>query len=137
LQNKQAGDLYEQEFCLRCLKNNLYPFMPTGDFLPLDLVVVNGAGRCFRVQVKGTGVKDRETRAAASTAYRYKFCLPKVATYATAFDVLVCYMAPEDLFYCIPSAEVDGISTLSLRPHIEGESRWAPYKNNWSIFKTV
>ena len=135
--NKQAGDLYEQEFCLRCLKQNLYPFMPTGDFLPLDLVVVNGAGRCFRVQVKGTGVRDKDSRHQDGNAYRYKFTLPKVATYATAFDVLVCYMAPENLFYCIPSAEVDGISTLSLRPHIDGQSRWEPFKDNWSIFKGV
>jgi hypothetical protein len=136
LLNKAAGDLYEQEFCLRCLRQSLYPFLPTGDFLPLDMVIVNGAGRCFRTQVKGTGVRDWDRRKEDSTAFRYKIGLPDRPSYATGFDILAVFLEPEDLFYLIPAAEVDGVNTLSLRPHIEGTSRFGGYKDNWGIFKS-
>ena len=57
---KRAGNLYEQRFYTEALSRGFEVFIPLGDYLPQDAIVMNSAGKLFKVQVKGTEKKDRE-----------------------------------------------------------------------------
>ena len=62
---KRAGNLYEQRFFTEALSRGFEVFIPLGDYLPQDAIVMNSAGKLFKVQVKGTEKKDREEVLAA------------------------------------------------------------------------
>ena len=51
---KNKGTLYEQTFFTEALFRNLHVFPPVGDYLPIDCLVMNDAGKVFKVQIKGT-----------------------------------------------------------------------------------
>ena len=130
--NKQAGNLYEQEFALRCLRQNLFPFLPTGDFLPVDCVVLNPAGKSYRVQVKGTDCRQYDVRHDPNgQKYRYKVVLSRV--HPADFDILVVYIATEDVFYIIPAAYATS-SCVAVRPHLKSKSKWEQWRERWDLF---
>ena len=51
---KRKGYIYEQTFFTEALKNGLEVFIPLGDHLPVDCILVNSAGKNFNVQIKGS-----------------------------------------------------------------------------------
>jgi len=57
---KRKGYLYEQKFFSEALEHGLEVFVPLGDYLPQDCLVMNTAGKIFKVQVKGTESKSKD-----------------------------------------------------------------------------
>ena len=57
---KNKGTLYEQTFFTEALAHDLDVFTPLGDYLPQDCLVMNQAGKIFRVQIKGTEKKVKD-----------------------------------------------------------------------------
>ena len=51
---KRLGYIYEQAFFTEALRHGLEVFVPLGDHLPVDCIVVNSAGKKFNVQIKGS-----------------------------------------------------------------------------------
>ena len=66
---KRKGSLYEQTFFTEALARNLEVFTPLGDYLPQDCLVMNQAGKIFKVQIKGT--KDKQFDKANKGLGRY------------------------------------------------------------------
>ena len=60
--NKRHGTMYEFRFFSRILDQGYDLFIPAGDDLPVDCVVQNGAGKLFKVQIKGTGRAETKKR---------------------------------------------------------------------------
>ena len=56
---KRKGSLYEQKFFSEALEHGLEVFVPLGDYLPQDCLVMNSAGKIFKVQIKGTETNRR------------------------------------------------------------------------------
>ena len=54
---KNKGTLYEQIFFHEALARNYEVFTPLGDYLPQDCLVMNQAGKIYKVQIKGTADK--------------------------------------------------------------------------------
>jgi len=134
--NKRAGVLYEYEFFTRALRNNLEVFTPAGDHLPIDCMVVNGAGRVFRVQVKGTGSGHQHMR----KAKRFKVTAAtgreqKTRIDCTKVDILAVYIEPHDLFYIIPCLELDCIGPWFYPETENSRGKYETYKENWEPFK--
>ena len=57
---KRKGNLYEQKYFTSALEAGLEVFVPLGDYLPQDCMVMNSAGRVFKVQIKGTETKSKD-----------------------------------------------------------------------------
>ena len=57
---KRKGSLYEQKFFSEALQHGLEVFVPLGDYLPQDCLVMNSAGKIFKIQVKGTESKSKD-----------------------------------------------------------------------------
>jgi hypothetical protein len=52
--NKRKGTAYEYRFFSNILDRGYELFIPAGEDIPVDCVVQNGAGKLFKVQIKGT-----------------------------------------------------------------------------------
>ena len=61
---KRKGNIYEQIFFTEALSHNLEIFTPLGDYLPQDCLVMNQAGKVFKVQIKGTEDKVADNHGA-------------------------------------------------------------------------
>jgi hypothetical protein len=59
---KRKGNLYEQKFFSEALERGLEVFVPLGDYLPQDCLVMNTAGKIFKIQIKGTESKSKDKR---------------------------------------------------------------------------
>ena len=135
---KRAGNLYEQRFFTEALSRGFEVFIPLGDYLPQDAIVMNSAGKLFKVQVKGTEKKDRE-----GGFGRYSICSSsgrgaRKPIDCTKVDVLVAYIGHEDVFYIIPSVLLDSAMRVSLYPHNpNSKAKHEKFKENWDIFKTT
>ena len=49
---KRKGSLYEQKFFSEALEHGLEVFVPLGDYLPQDCLVMNSAGKIFKFRSK-------------------------------------------------------------------------------------
>ena len=58
--NKARGTVYEYKFFTKALDLGYDVFIPAGDNLPIDCIVQNGAGKLYKVQIKGTASENRE-----------------------------------------------------------------------------
>jgi hypothetical protein len=134
---KRKGNLYEQQFFIEALKNDLEVFIPLGDYLPQDCIVMNQAGRPFKVQIKGTGGLMKENRgglgrymvtAATGSAEKDPIDCTKV-------DVVAAYVEPRNCWYLIPSLQLTGIR-LTLCPHNpNSRGKYEKFIENWEVFK--
>ena len=55
---KRKGNLYEQIFFTEALSRNLEVFTPLGDYLPQDCLVMNQAGKVFKIDVLAAYIED-------------------------------------------------------------------------------
>ena len=90
---KRRGSLYEQTFFTEALARNLEVFTPLGDYLPQDCLVMNQAGKIFKVQIKGT--KDKVFDKANKGQGRYMPIVPSVLLIVYA---ICLYLAPSHYY---------------------------------------
>lgn len=113
-------------------------FVPLGDYLPQDCLLMNPAGKVFKVQIKGTEGKSKEDRTGLG---RYMVTTSrgsgdKETIDCTKVDVLVAYVDELNTFYNIPCMELDGAKRISVYPHNpESKAKHEKYKDNWKVFK--
>jgi len=137
---KRTGSIYEQQFSLDALKNGLEVFTPIGDYLPQDCIVMNSAGRTFRVQVKGTGVLIEDKRNNGGLG-RYMITSAsgkkvKETIDCTKVDTLAAYIEPVNAWYIIPCMDLDNAIRISLYPHnAKSKAKYERFLNNWNAFK--
>ena len=135
---KRKGNLYEQKFFSEALEQGLEVFVPLGDYLPQDCLLMNPAGKVFKVQIKGTEGKSKEDRTGLG---RYMVTTSrgsgdKETIDCTKVDVLVAYVDELNTFYNIPCMELDGAKRISVYPHNpESKAKHEKYKDNWKVFK--
>ena len=136
--SKKDGTIYECVFKTECMKHGLDVFPSEGDYSVIDIVVLNAAGKCFRVQVKGTACEGSSEGVNRSPSInKFKIAIAKDrgnVPCATEVDVLACYIAPKDTWYLIPMLRAQGIKTLAFFLGEDSESKWQPYRDNWDIF---
>ena len=132
---KRKGNLYEQKFFSEALQHGLEVFVPLGDYLPQDCLVMNTAGKVFKIQIKGTESKAKDksrlglgrymlTTATGSTGKGVIDC--------TKVDVLVAYVEELNIFYNIPCMELDGAKRISVYPHNpDSKAKHEVYKDNF------
>ena len=135
MQPKQQGTLYEMLFIAECMKRELHPHDSPGDFLPHDMLVLNNAGKIFRVQVKGTDtVNERRGR---YPRYRITAKSGNTSSYidCTKVDVLAAYVRPVDMWYIIPCLRIQNRKAVWLFPdNLESKAQFEKYKENWDYF---
>ena len=136
---KREGNLYEQLFFSAALSRNYEVFTPLGDYLPQDCLVMNGSGKVYKVQIKGTKEKvaDKVNRGLGrfmittshGTAKKESIDPYKV-------DVIAAYVAAMNTWYLIPVLEIDGAVRISLYPHnSSSKAKHEKFRENWDIFK--
>lgn len=138
---KRKGNLYEQKFFTKALEHGLDVFVPLGDYLPQDCLVMNSAGRVFKVQIKGTETKTKDKSRAGLGRYMLTTATgsaSKDAIDCTKVDVLVAYIEEENIFYNIPCIELDGAKRISVYPHNpQSKAKHEQFKDNWKIFRVT
>lgn len=135
---KRKGNIYEQIFFTEALERNLEVFIPLGDYLPQDCLVMNQAGRSYKVQIKGTADKVHDksrgglgrymiTTASGSTA--------KQTIDPTKVDVLAAYIEKLPTWYLIPSLAIDSAIRISLYPHNpDSKAKHEKFREDWGVF---
>lgn len=135
---KRTGSLYEQSFFLEALKNDLEVFAPIGDYLPQDCIVMNRAGRVFKVQIKGTACLIKTCKGGKG---RYMITASsgndmKKSIDCQKVDILAAYVDPTDSWYLIPSLQLDNAVRISLYPHnSNSKAKHEKFLENWEVFK--
>jgi hypothetical protein len=138
--NKRKGTAWEFAFYARALKEGLDVFLPCGDHLPQDCIVVNGAGKVFKVQIKGTSSRAVSSHP-NSKIERYKVIAAggsnsKTPIDCTKVDVVACYILPLDLWYLIPCLALNNAVSAWFTPNYEKtKSKFEPFKEGWDYFK--
>ena len=140
--NKAKGVVFEYKFFSKVLELGYDVFIPAGDNLPIDCIVQNGAGRLYKVQIKGTASENRES-GRNKTARRYKVLAAtgqssKEALDCTKVDILAAYVEPVDSWYIIPCLELSGTKSVWFYPHFQdSKSKTAKYLECWDLFKKL
>ena len=135
--NKRHGTMYEFRFFSRILDQGYDLFIPAGDDLPVDCVVQNGAGKLFKVQIKGTGRAETKKRKDP----RYKVLAgtgsgSKSSIDCTKVDVLCAYVCPVDAWYIIPCVELNNSLSVWFYPHSgKTSAHTEKFRENWDLFK--
>ena len=138
---RRDGSLYEQIFFAEALKHGLEVFPPLGDYLPIDCLVMNSAGRVFKVQIKGTGKVTICPKNKGSGRYKITAScgsLKKQPLDCTKVDVLAAFLEDLELWYLIPCMSLDNALTLGLYPNIpDSKGKHEKFRENWDLFKTT
>lgn len=128
--SKKQGTIYETLFTVEALKRNLDVFNPVGDYSIIDSVVLNPAGKCYRVQIKGTNCTLGKNRFQFTAGVGPS----KSLISATDVDILACYIQPRDIWYFLPMVKAAGRKKFALYPVKRSRSLWEPYRDYWDIF---
>lgn len=140
MHSKAKGTRYEQMFMAEALKRGLHPHDAPGDYLPHDVAVMNGAGKFYRVQVKGT------SKVSSDAGSRYQITLSKWVSGnareldCSKVDVLAGYLEPLDTWYIVPCLALSGnYHSVKFYPNTEGgsKSKTEPFRDNWDCFITA
>jgi len=137
---KRRGNLYEQIFFTEALARNLEVFTPLGDYLPQDCLVMNQAGKIFKVQIKGT--KDKVIDKANGGLGRYMITTAtgtakKMTLDCTKVDILAAYVESIPTWYIIPCLEINQAIRISLYAHNpKSKAKHEKYREAWDLFKT-
>ena len=140
--HKADGTLYEQIFIAKSMSMGLHPHPTIGDYLPHDVIILNDAGRSFRVQVKGTGAPRKgHTK---ESCIRYEVTIGtgrnKQPMDCTKVDVIAALVKPLDTWYLIPCVSIPGNrQSIKFYPHTPGgsKSHSEQFKENWSVFHQI
>ena len=134
--NKNFGAAVEQLFYGRAMMEGLDVFIPAGDYLQQDCRVVNGAGKIYRVQIKGTEVQsaneiERKTERWRITAHRSK----SLPLDCSKVDIMAAYVKPYDVWYMVPCLQITS-RTVWLYPHNpNSRNKYEKYREDWDLFK--
>lgn len=137
---KRRGSLYEQTFFTEALARNLEVFTPLGDYLPQDCLVMNQAGKIFKVQIKGT--RDKVIDKANKGLGRYMVTTAsgtskKMTIDCTKVDILAAYVEAIPTWYIIPCLEINQALRISLYAHNpSSKAKHEKYREAWDLFKT-
>ena len=137
---KRKANLYEQKFFAEALARNLEVFTPLGDYLPQDCLVMNQAGRVFKVQIKGT--MDRVIDKANGGLGRYMITTAtgtakKHTIDCTKVDVLAAFIESIPTWYIIPCLEINQNIRISLYAHNpKSKAKHEKFREAWDYFKT-
>jgi hypothetical protein len=137
---KRRGSLYEQTFFTEALARNLEVFTPLGDYLPQDCLVMNQAGKIFKVQIKGT--KDKVFDKPNKGQGRYMVTTAsgtskKMTIDCTKVDILAAYIEAIPTWYIIPCLEINQAVRISLYAHNpSSKAKHEKYREAWDLFKT-
>jgi hypothetical protein len=134
---KRDGSLYEQIFFAEALKHGLEVFPPLGDYLPVDCLIMNAAGRVFKVQIKGTAKPSIEGRGKPRYIVTTSFGTSKKTTIdCTKVDIVVAYLSDINLFYIIPCMALDGAKRIGLYAlNDQSKAKHEKYREAWDLFK--
>ena len=138
---KRRGSLYEQTFFAEALARNLEVFTPLGDYLPQDCLVMNQAGKIFKVQIKGT--RDKVIDKANGGLGRYMITTATGTTKketldCTKVDILAAYVETIPTWYIIPCLEINQNIRISLYAHNpHSRAKHEKYREAWDRFKTA
>jgi len=136
---KRRGNLYEQKFFTEALSRNLEVFTPLGDYLPQDCIIMNQAGKIFRIQIKGT--KNKTIDKANGGMGRYMITTAtgsskKFTLDCTKIDALAAYVESQDVWYIIPCLDIDSAIRIAVYPHNpDSQAKHEKHKDNWDYFK--
>ena len=137
--HKRKSVSYEYQFFTRALEEDLDVFIPAGDYLHQDCLVMNGAGRVFKVQIKGTASAITENR--STPRYKIQACTGsanKVPIDCTKVDIVVAYIAPRNVFYVVPCLELAHTVGPWFYPDSqESKGKYEIYRENWGLFKAA
>lgn len=130
------GTLYEYRFIERALTKRLHPHASIGDYLPHDIIILNDAGKVFRVQVKGTH-SFKETSTSNTSRWRITAGSGRVQKKrldCSKVDVLAAHIGELDVWYLIPCLRLTAVSLWLYPESPESKAQFEPYKENWDIF---
>ena len=136
---KNKGTLYEQIFFHEALAHNYEVFTPLGDYLPQDCLVMNQAGKVYKVQIKGTA--DKVADKSRGGMGRYMITTTAGASHKESIDpskvdVLAAYVAALPPWYLIPILSIDSAIRISLYPHNPtSKAKHEKYREFWDCFK--
>ena len=135
--SKQKGTMYEMLFIAECMKRGLHPHDSPGDYLAHDSLVLNNAGKVFRVQVKGTNTSDE--RGSRMPRYRVTAKSSNTPNHhgldCTKVDVLAAYVGITETWYIIPCLKVEARRAVWLFPsNPDSKGQFEKYKDNWDYF---
>ncbi len=136
---KHKGTLYEQIFFSEALARNHEVFTPIGDYLPQDCLLMNQAGKIFRVQIKGT--EDKVADKSRGGIGRYMITTATGHTGKTSIDpskvdVVAAYVASIPTWYIIPILNIDNAIRISLYPHNPtSKAKHEKCREDWEYFK--
>ena len=136
---KSKGTLYEQLFFCEALSRNHEVFVPIGEHLPQDCLLMNRAGKIFRVQIKGT--EDKSISKTKGGLGRYMVSTStgnsvKTPIDPSKVDVVAAYVASIPTWYIIPILSIDNAIRISLYPHNpKSKAKHERFIENWDYFK--
>jgi hypothetical protein len=122
---KRRGEAAEAAFLSKTISLGFEVAKPWGDSAPFDFIV-NSGPKSWRVQVK-SAYEKRHRR------YTVKASGDKVAYTQNNIDFLVAYVVPENAWYVLPIAAVDGRAGLWFYPHQGSKSRFERYREAWCL----
>ena len=122
---------------MEALKKGLHPHQPIGDYLPHDVIVTNDAGRCFKVQVKGTdnlhtqtGRKHSRWRITASRGAGKT----KVPLDCSKVDVVAAHVHSLDVWYLIPCLHIKSMAVWLYADNPSSKAQYEIFKEDWNYF---
>ncbi len=121
---KKRGEWVELKFMAEAAERNLPACKPLGDSENFD-VVVGRTGRFVAVQVKCTIFRSEN-----GEGYLCSVCSSHNVYKPGAFDFLVGYVVPEDVWYILPAKEIEGMRSVSL---MTPTSRYEKYREAWHL----
>ena len=138
---KRTVIVYGQKFVSEALRHVRESFVPFGDYLPPDGLVMNTAGKIVKVQSKGTEGKSKDGNRGGLGRYMLTTAMGstgKETIDCTKVDVLVADVEEQDALYNIPCMELDGAKRISVYPHNpDSKAKHEKFKDNWKIFKVT
>lgn len=138
--SSQLGAMFENLFASEALRRNLNVSRPDHHACPFDMIISNESGKLFRVQVKGTGYKQKlnhsfgfttASRVRGSDNLRRKMK-------RSEFDLFVGIVEePGDrIFYIIPASELTkGVTSIRVFPKPDSKAKYERFRNAWSLFE--
>ena len=133
---KKQGTLYETKFISECIARGLHPHDTVGDYLHHDMLVMNNAGKVYKVQVKGTESPCTQGRRIP----RYRITAKMGSRRATRIldctkvDILAAYVGPHDVWYLIPCLKLKNFAVWLFPDNPVSKAQYEVYKENWECF---
>ena len=135
--NKRFGYLAEQIFTIEAMKRNYDVLCPIGEYLPIDFVVMNGAGGLLKTQVKATNTLKIHNGAKRYAITASVGSTEKKPIDCTKVDILACYIMPENQWYIIPCLALSSNICMWFYPHNpKSKGQFEKYKDNWEAFNS-